>query len=108
MPVPSAIENRQYGDMETYYPMPYLDAKTQFFYDFESAYRLDNKKIINTSAVVQKHTDQAVSTILYVESEIPTNKLASLYYYAWKKGLKSLYYTRSRKLSVIECETCSV
>lgn len=108
MPVPSAIENRQYGDMETYYPMPYLDEKTQFFYDFESAYRLDNKKIINTSAVVQKHIDQAVSTILYVESEIPTNKLSSLYYYAWEKGLKSLYYTRSRKLSVIECETCSV
>lgn len=108
MPAPGAIENRQYGDMETYYPMPYLSEKTQFFYDFESAYRLDNKKIINTSALVQKHTDQAVSTILYVESEMPTNKLAGLYYYAWEKGLKSLYYTRSRKLSVIECETCSV
>lgn len=108
MPVPSAIENRQYGNMETYYPMPFLDAITQYFYEQENAYRIDNKKIINTSAVVQKHTDQAVSTILYVESEIPTNKLVSLYYYAWSKGLKSLYYTRSRKLSVIECETCSV
>lgn len=108
MPVPSAIENRQYGDMETYYPMPFLDAITQYFYEQENAYRIDNKKIINTSAIVQKHTDQAVSTILYVESEIPTNKLVSLYYYAWSKGLKSLYYTRSRKLSVIECETCSV
>lgn len=108
MPVPSAIENRQYGDMETYYPMPFLSPITQFFYDNETAYKLDNKKIINTGAVVQKHTDQAVSTILYVESEIPTNKLVSLYYYAWSKGLKSLYYTRSRKLEVIECETCSV
>lgn len=108
MPVPSAIENRQYGDMETYYPMPYLNAMTQYFYENETAYKLDNKHIINTSAIVQKHTDQAVSTILYVESEIPTNKLVSLYYYAWEKGLKSLYYTRSRKLSVIECETCSV
>ena len=108
MPVPSVIENRQYGDMETYYPMPFLDAITQYFYEQENAYRIDNKKIINTSAVVQKHTDQAVSTILYVESEIPTNRLVSLYYYAWLKGLKSLYYTRSRKLSVIECETCSV
>ncbi|AZB50064.1 putative ribonucleotide reductase large subunit [Staphylococcus phage 812h1] len=108
MPVPSAIENRQYGDMETYYPMPYLSPITQFFYEGETAYKIDNKRIINTSAVVQKHTDQAVSTILYVESEIPTNKLVSLYYYAWEQGLKSLYYTRSRKLSVIECETCSV
>lgn len=108
MPVPSAIENRQYGDMETYYPMPYLNAMTQYFYENETAYKLDNKHIINTSAIVQKHTDQAVSTILYVESEIASNKLISLYYYAWEKGLKSLYYTRSRKLSVIECETCSV
>ena len=88
--------------------MPFLNTVTQFFYDNETAYKLDNKHIINTSAVVQKHTDQAVSTILYAESEIPTNKLVSLFYYANQKGLKSLYYTRSRKLSVIECETCSV
>lgn len=108
MPVASPIENRQYGDMETYYPMPYLNPMTKFFYENETAYKLDNKHIINTSAVIQKHVDQAVSTILYVESEIPTNKLVSLYYYAWEKGLKSLYYTRSRKLAVIECESCSV
>ena len=108
MPVVGAIENRKYSGMDTYYPMPFLNTMTQFFYDNETAYKLDNKLIINTSAVVQKHTDQAVSTILYVESEIPTNKLVSYYYYAWMKGLKSLYYTRSRKLSVIECETCSV
>ncbi len=108
MPVSSPIENRQYGDMETYYPMPYMSPITQFFYESETAYKVDNKRIINTSAVIQKHTDQAVSTILFVESEIPTNKLVSLYYYAWEKGLKSLYYTRSRKLSVIECVSCSV
>lgn len=108
MPVVGAIENRKYSGTDTYYPMPFLNTVTQFFYDNETAYKLDNKHIINTSAVVQKHTDQAVSTILYTESEIPTNKLVSLFYYANQKGLKSLYYTRSRKLSVIECETCSV
>ena len=108
MPVPSPIESRGYGDMDTYYPMPYMNPVTQFFYENETAYKLDNKKIINTSAVIQKHTDQAISTILYVESEIPTNKLVSLYYYAWKLKLKSLYYTRSQNLNVIECETCSV
>ncbi|QYC51023.1 class 1b ribonucleoside-diphosphate reductase subunit alpha [Mammaliicoccus phage vB_MscM-PMS3] len=108
MPIPSPIENRAYGDADTYYPMPYLNEETQFLYETETAYKLDNKRIINTSAVVQKHTDQAVSTILFVQSEIPTNELVSLYYYAWEKGLKSLYYTRSSKLSVIECATCSV
>jgi ribonucleoside-diphosphate reductase alpha chain len=36
-----------------------LSTITQFFYDNETAYKLDNKKIINTGAVVQKHTDQA-------------------------------------------------
>ncbi|QIW89139.1 ribonucleotide reductase of class Ib (aerobic), alpha subunit [Staphylococcus phage Twort] len=108
MPVPSPIENRRYGNMDTYYPMPFMSPITQFFYESETAYKLDNKRIINTSAVIQKHVDQAISTILYVESEIPTNKLVSLYYYAWEKGLKSLYYTRSQTLKVIECESCSV
>lgn len=108
MPVPSPIENRKYGNMDTYYPMPFMSPMTQFFYESETAYKLDNKHIINTSAVIQKHVDQAISTILYVESEIPTNKLVSLYYYAWEKGLKSLYYTRSQTLKVIECESCSV
>ena len=108
MPVPSPIENRTYGNSDTFYPMPYLDASTQFFYEYESAYKLDNKKIINTSAVVQKHTDQAVSIILYMSSETPTNEIVSLYYYAWLKGLKSIYYTRSNKARIIECESCSV
>lgn len=108
MPVVSPIELRKYGNSEAYYPMPYMSAITQFFYENETAYKLDNKKIINTSAIVQKHTDQAVSTILFVESEISTAELSGAYYYAWEKGLKSLYYTRSAKSKVVECESCSV
>lgn len=108
MPVPTAIEKRKYSDSETYYPMPYLDEKTHYFYEFESAYRLDNKKIINTSAVIQQHVDQAISTILYLPTTIPTNEVVSLFYYAWEKGLKSIYYVRSGKESAIECESCSV
>lgn len=108
MPVPSPIEQREYGDSKTHYPMPYLNAMTQFFYESEMAYKIDNKHIINTSAVIQKHTDQAISTILYVPSEVSTAELAGLYYYAWSRGLKSLYYTRSQASRIIECETCSV
>jgi len=52
--------------------------------------------------------DQGISTILYVNSEISTRELSRLYVYAHHKGLKSLYYTRNKLLSVEECTSCSI
>ena len=40
--------------------------------------------------------------------EISTRELARLYVYAHYKGLKSLYYTRNKLLSVEECTSCSI
>ena len=106
MPVVDTIEVREYGDSTTYYPMPYLTNDNWFFY--KSAYDMDQKNIINLISVIQRHVDQGISTILYNSSADTTRDLAKLYIYAHKMGLKSLYYTRTRKATIEECLSCSV
>ena len=106
MPVVDTIEVREYGDSTTYYPMPYLTNDNWFFY--KSAYDMDQKNIINLISVIQRHVDQGISTILYNSSADTTRDLAKLYIYAHRMGLKSLYYTRTRKAKIEECLSCSV
>lgn len=106
MPIVDLIERRAYGDMETYYPMPFLDEVTATAY--QSAYTIDQMKLIDLISVIQGHVDQGISTILYVNSTTSTRELARLYAYAHHKGLKSLYYTRNKLLSVEECTSCSI
>ena len=106
MPVVDTIEVREYGDSTTYYPMPYLTNDNWFFY--KSAYDMDQKNIINLISVIQRHVDQGISTILYNSSSDTTRDLAKLYIYAHRMGLKSLYYTRTRKATIEECLSCSV
>lgn len=106
MPVVDTIEVREYGDSTTYYPIPYLTNENWFFY--KSAYDMDQKNIINLISVIQRHVDQGISTILYNSSADTTRDLAKLYIYAHKMGLKSLYYTRTRKATIEECLSCSV
>ena len=105
-PIVSTVETRTYGDSTTYYPMPYLSKNNFFFY--QSAYDMDMMKVIDLFATVQEHIDQGISLVLYVDSETPTSQLVRYYMYAHHKGLKSLYYTRTRLLSATECESCSV
>lgn len=106
MPIVDLIERRTYGNSETFYPMPFLSPKTMWLY--KGAFNTDQMKIIDMISVIQEHIDQGISTILYVNSEISTRSLARLYIYAHHKGLKSLYYTRNKLLSVEECTSCSV
>lgn len=105
-PIVSVVETRTYGDSTTYYPMPYLSKNNFFFY--QSAYDMDMMKVIDLFAEAQEHIDQGISLVLYVDSETPTSQLVRYYMYAHYKGLKSLYYTRTRLLSATECESCSV
>ena len=105
-PIVSTVETRTYGDSTTYYPMPYLSKNNFFFY--QSAYDMDMMKVIDLFAEAQEHIDQGISLVLYVDSETPTSQLVRYYMYAHYKGLKSLYYTRTRLLSATECESCSV
>lgn len=106
MPVVDTIEVREYGDSTTFYPMPYLTNDNYFFY--KSAYDMEQKNILKLISVIQRHVDQGISTILYTKSTDTTRDLSRLYIYAHKLGLKSLYYTRTRKATIEECMSCSV
>jgi len=106
MPIVDVIESRTYANSTTYYPMPYLSMETFWYY--KSAYNTDQFKIIDLISEMQQHVDQGISTILYVNSDVSTRELARYYIYASKKGLKSLYYTRTRHTTVEDCLTCSV
>jgi ribonucleoside-diphosphate reductase alpha chain len=106
MPIVDVIESRTSANSTTYYPMPYLSMETFWYY--KSAYHTDQFKIIDLIAEMQQHIDQGISTILYVNSDISTRELARYYIYANKKGLKSLYYTRTRHTTVEDCLSCSV
>ncbi|MDR3021894.1 MAG: class 1b ribonucleoside-diphosphate reductase subunit alpha [Clostridiales bacterium] len=106
MPVVDAIETRTYADSTTYFPMPFLQ-KENFLY-YKSAYNIDQMKIIDIVATMQNHVDQGISTTLFVKSNISTKEIARYCIYAHKKGLKSLYYTRTRHQTVEDCLSCSV
>jgi ribonucleoside-diphosphate reductase alpha chain len=105
-PIVNVVESRMYGKSNTFYPMPFLSMDTYFYY--KTAYEIDQYKMIDLVAVIQEHVDQGISTILYVTSDTSSDELASMYVYAWAKGLKSLYYTRTKTLKIEECESCSV
>ncbi len=106
MPIVDQNERRTYGNAETFYPMPFLSPETMWFY--KSAFTTNQMKLIDLIATIQEHVDQGISTILFVNSEISTRELSRLYVYAHHKGLKSLYYTRNKLLSVEECTSCAV
>lgn len=105
-PITDIIERRTYGDSTTYYPMPYLSEDTFEYY--LPAYNMDMMKMIDLIATAQKHIDQGISMTLFVDSNTTTRELAKLYIYAYKKGLKSVYYTRTKNLAFEECESCSI
>ncbi|QLG40051.1 class 1b ribonucleoside-diphosphate reductase subunit alpha [Paenibacillus sp. E222] len=106
MPIVEQIETRTYANSTTYYPMPYLQKDNVFYY--KSAYQMDQFKVIDLIAEIQPHVDQGISTILHVNSDVTTRELARCYLYAAHKGLKSLYYTRTNKLTMEECIACSI
>ncbi|ACZ01021.1 class 1b ribonucleoside-diphosphate reductase subunit alpha [Streptobacillus moniliformis] len=106
MPIVDKVEVREYGDSTTFYPMPYLNYDNFFYY--KSAYDMDQKNILKLISVIQRHVDQGISTILFTKSNDTTRDLSKLYILAHKLGLKSLYYTRTRKSTIEECLSCSV
>ncbi|MEG1410108.1 MAG: class 1b ribonucleoside-diphosphate reductase subunit alpha [Terrisporobacter sp.] len=107
MPITEPVEVRTYGDSTTIYPMPFLTNENMLYY--QSGYRMDMRKVIDMVATVQEHVDQGISTTLFVTDDKTTRDIARHYIYAYKKGLKSLYYTRTKMTrDDNECLMCSV
>ncbi len=62
---------------------------------FRTAWELPMKSLIDMAADRGPYIDQSQSLNLFIES--PTiGKLSSMYMYAWKRGIKTTYYLRSR------------
>jgi ribonucleoside-diphosphate reductase alpha chain len=108
LPITELIEARTYDNLTTYYPAPYLK-ESYFTYLGDTAYEIPTKKMIDVIAEIQKHVDQGISMTLFVPSTATTRDLVKLYMYAWRKGLKSIYYLRTKLMNETEdCAGCVV
>lgn len=84
---------------------PELSDETYWMY--KSAYLINQKWSVLASGVRQRHIDQAQSMNLYITNDFSMRQILDLYLLAWKKGVKTIYYVRSKSLEVEECESCS-
>ena len=84
---------------------PELSDETYWMY--KSAYLINQKWSIKASGVRQRHIDQAQSMNLYITNDFTMRQVFDLYLLAWKSGVKTIYYVRSKSLEVEECESCA-
>ena len=77
------------------------------FWYYKNAYQIDQAWSIRAAGIRQRHIDQSQSVNLYITTDYTFRQVLDLYLLAWEKGVKTLYYVRSKSLEVEECETCS-
>lgn len=74
---------------------------------YRTVWELPQKALIDSAAARGAFIDQSQSLNLFIES--PTiGKLSSMYMYAWKSGVKTTYYLRSRPATKIAKVTAKV
>ena len=84
---------------------------------FATAFEVSMEYIIDCAAARQQWIDQSQSMNVYFIDESDGKRLSDLYFYAWKRGLKSTYYLRSKAATSIRtvsvcnadesCEFCA-
>ena len=79
----------------------------QTFWYYKPAHYLDQLWSVRAAGVRQRHIDQAQSMNLYITNDYTLRQVLGLYIAAWKYGVKTVYYVRSKSLEVEECESCS-
>ncbi|MFQ6226557.1 class 1b ribonucleoside-diphosphate reductase subunit alpha [Nocardia sp. NPDC002869] len=106
-PVASKIEIRKEGKIgRVYYPAPYMTNENLDYY--QDAYEIGYEKIIDTYAAATQHVDQGLSLTLFFKDTATTRDLNKAQIYAWRKGIKTLYYIRLRQMALegTEVEGC--
>ena len=106
-PIVSKIEIRKEGKIgRVYYPAPYMTNDNLEYY--QDAYEIGPEKIIDTYAAATQHVDQGLSLTLFYPDTVTTRDVNRNYIYAWRKGIKTLYYMRIRQqaLQGTEVEGC--
>ena len=84
---------------------PELSINTWWYY--KPAHTIDQTWSIKAAGVRQRHIDQAQSMNLYITNEFTMRQVLNLYIEAWKSGVKTIYYVRSKSLEVEDCDSCS-
>ncbi|MDO5672733.1 MAG: class 1b ribonucleoside-diphosphate reductase subunit alpha [Actinomycetaceae bacterium] len=106
-PIVSKIEIRKEGKIgRVYYPAPFMTNDNLEFY--KDAYEIGFEAIIDTYAVATQHVDQGLSLTLFFPDKATTRDINKAQIYAWRKGIKTLYYIRLRQMALegTEVEGC--
>ncbi len=106
-PIAAPIEVRKEGKLgRVYYPAPGL-TNDNFEY-FKDAYEIGPESIIDVYAAATQHVDQGLSLTLFFKDTATTRDVNRAQIYAWKKGIKTIYYIRIRQnaLEGTEMEGC--
>ena len=69
---------------------------------FKTAFELDQKWIIELGADRTPYVSQAQSINIFLPADVHKKELHQIHFQAWKKGLKSLYYCRSKSIQRAE------
>ena len=95
-PITGRIEIRKEGKLgRVYYPAPYMTNENIEYY--RDAYEIGPEAIIDVYAAATQHVDQGLSLTLFFNAESTTRDLNKAYIYAWRKGIKTIYYIRLRQ-----------
>ena len=81
----------------------HLDYLTELEKDvFKTAFEVDQQWIIELSGDRTPYISQAQSINLFLPADVHKKTLHKIHFDAWKKGLKSLYYCRSKSIQRAE------
>ncbi|WP_442954647.1 class 1b ribonucleoside-diphosphate reductase subunit alpha [Pantoea sp. LMR881] len=111
-PIVSRIEIRKEGKTgRVYYPAPFMTNDNLDLY--QDAYQIGPEAIIDTYAEATQHVDQGLSLTLFFRDDVTTRDINKAQIYAWKKGIKTLYYIRLRQMAlqgteVQGCVSCAL
>lgn len=111
-PITSEVEIRREGSIgRVYYPAYGLTNQNREYY--EDAYEIGWKRLIDTYAVASRHTDQGLSLTLFFNEGTTTREVNRAQMYAWKKGIKTLYYIRTKQMAIAgtdmeDCVSCAI
>ena len=111
-PIVSRIEIRKEGKIgRVYYPAPFMNNDNLEYY--QDAYQIGPEKIIDTYAAATQHVDQGLSLTLFFKDDATTRDINRAQIYAWRKGIKTLYYIRLRQTAlegteVQGCVSCTL
>jgi ribonucleoside-diphosphate reductase alpha chain len=106
-PIASQIEIRKEGKLgRVYYPAPYLTNDNREY--FQDAYEIGPDKIIDVYAAATQHVDQGLSLTLFFKDTATTRDVNRAQIYAWRKGIKTIYYIRIRQMALegTEIDNC--